>query len=295
MVSFIILNHNTSELTLRCVKSINTYKPQQEYEIIIVDNHSNPDELRNLHKAEHMQHVRIIESQQNTGFGTGNMLGANFAKGQYLCFLNSDVVLQEDCISPLCEYLEHHSDIGAITPQQYNAQQKLVPAFNHAPGIRHEIFGTKLLENLFPSHYPKRKKILHKEPFNVAQINGSFMLFPKDKFWAIGGFDINIFLYYEEFDICKRLAKKGWKSIVHPQYSFMHIHGASIKSYKSLSYKELYISKMYCYRKHHNMFQCSIYRLIHIVKVLFNPHKWSLLPIVLKGETLSHSMRHLVQ
>ncbi|MDE7377760.1 MAG: glycosyltransferase family 2 protein [Paraprevotella sp.] len=295
MISFIILNYNTHLLTLRCIESILAHPPQMPYEILVVDNHSPQEDLEALRQGIHTPDIRIIESKQNTGFGTGNMLGANFAKGEFLCFLNSDIVLPEDSVSPLCNYLTQHPEVGCITPQQYNDRQQLVPSFNHAPGIRHEVFGKKLLEHICPHRYPKRKGILYTKPFHVTQINGCFMLFPADKFRAIGGFDINIFLYYEEYDVCKRLAQKGWKSTVHPQYRFLHLHGASTSNIRSLAYRELYISKMYCYRKHHNLIKSTIYRLIHIIKLSVSPRRWHLLPIVCRGESLSRSMRHSVQ
>ncbi len=55
------------------------------------------------------------------------------------------------------------------------------------------------------------------------------MIFPKNIFWEVGGFDQNIFLYYEELDICYRLKEKGYKSVVYPNCRFSHLHGESTK------------------------------------------------------------------
>ncbi|MCM1108384.1 MAG: glycosyltransferase family 2 protein [Clostridium sp.] len=295
MISFIILNYNTHELTRRCIDSIRQYLPSGTYELIVVDNNSAHTEREFIRQIAQETGSHLIESRQNTGFGSGNMLGANFAQGEFLCFLNSDIVLQEDCVTPLCHYLTEHPEVGCITPQQYNGQGELVPSFNHAPGLRHELLGKNTLERLFPSRYPRRKHTVYQQPFHATQINGCFMLFPTDKFWFIGGFDLNIFLYYEEYDISYRLMQRGWKCTVHPHYSFLHLHGATTRQHRSLSYRELYVSKMYVYRKHHNLCLSTLYRLIHILKLSFSPRRWYLLPVVWRGECLSRSMRHVIR
>lgn len=291
-LSFIILNYNTSLQTLNCVKSIIDHAPNTSYEIIVVDNNSNKEEWETLNSLLQDYDLNIIKSRINLGFGAGNVLGANFANGDFLCFLNSDIIFTEDCITPLIEYLNRHNDIGCITPQQYNRNNIIVPSFNHDSGITEELFGKELLETLFSSKYPKRKNTIYKKPFSVKQINGCFMIFPKNIFWEVGGFDQNIFLYYEELDICYRLKEKGYKSVVYPNCRFSHLHGESTKKAHSNTVRELYISKMYCYRKYHNIILSSCFRIINIIKLMTKPNKWYILPVVLRGESSSKSMRH---
>ena len=292
MVSFIILNYNTAELTLRCIGSIQKHIQNAPYELIVVDNASRTEDRKKLKEGITGTDIKWLQSKMNVGFGAGNMLGANVAEGDFLCFLNSDIYFTEDCVSILCQYLQEHPEVGCITPQQYNGENKLVPSFNHAPGLRHELLGKKLLERMCPTKYPKRKHTLYKTPFAATQINGCFMLFPTDKFWAIGGFDINIFLYYEEYDVCTRLAQKGWSSVVHPGCRFSHLHEQSTSKNRSATVRELYLSKMYCYRKYHNWLSATIYQWVNVIKLLGKPRKWYILPVIIRGEALSQSLRH---
>ena len=166
-----------------------------------------------------------------------------------------------------------------------------VPSFKHPFGIRHELFGDTIFEHLMPSRFPSRVKFGGCEPFEVTQTCGCFMLFRASQFWEVGGFDINLFLYYEEFDICLRLRNKGWKCMVLPAFRFKHIHGASTKRSAAIA-KELYISKLYCYHKHHGIILSWLFRLINLLILLFKPHKWHVLPVILHGESICHSMRH---
>ena len=293
MTSFIIINYNSYLLTLKCVESIIHYVPEGTYEIIVVENGSKEEDC-NLLKSSIPSSVKVIESKLNLGFGAGNMLGANFAKGDFLCFLNSDVELVEDCITPLCQFLKENDDAGCVSPQQFNAEGKQARSFRQKTGIRHDLFGDHLFQKLFPSKYPDPDKDFQGKNIEVTQINGSFMLFPSEKFWAIGGFDINIFLYYEEYDIGIRIKKMGWKNMVLTKYKFRHLHGATIKKYKSITKRELYISKIYTYSKHHNCFLSFIYRWLNIITLIVKPSKWYILKAIIRNNSLGQSMRHNV-
>ena len=292
MVSFVILNFNSSLLVRKCVASIQQFMTAGSYETIVVDNGSRPEELALLDGMEG-QGCHIVRMNVNTGFGTGNMTGASQAQGEYLCFLNSDVFLTEDCITPLCQYLDSHPDVGCVTPVQQKADGRRSRSFRHDTGIWHELVGDSIRERLFPKKYPLRDSILKKstEPVSVMQINGSFMLFPAKKFWAIGGFDTSIFLYYEEYDLAKRLQMKGWKRMVHPQYTCLHVHDASTSAIRKQALRENYVSKIYTYKKYHGGFTSLIFQTILTIQLLFKPQKWYILPVVMSRHVLSHSMR----
>ena len=273
--------------------------PADSYEMIVVDNGSRPDEYARLDglssvKDPEKSRLHIVRKEVNTGFGTGNMIGASVAQGDYLCFLNSDVFLVEDCVTPLCQYLESHTDVGCITPVQQKTSGRRSRSFRHDTGIWHELVGDSIRERLFPKKFPPRDSILKEstEPVSVMQINGSFMLFPTEKFWAIGGFDTSIFLYYEEYDLAQRLQMHGWKRVVHPQYTFLHVHDASTSAMRKLALRENYVSKIYTYKKYHGLLTSFIYQAILTLQLVFKPKKWYILPTVTSRHVLAHSMRH---
>ncbi|MBR3619544.1 MAG: glycosyltransferase family 2 protein [Bacteroidaceae bacterium] len=293
MVSFIVLNYNTPRITKRCVDSIVNIYGNKDYEIIIVDNHSTPEnyaELVALTTNLNCQ-LSIVTCQLNTGFGLGNMWGANQATGHYLCFLNSDVQLVEDCITPLRDYLATHPEAGVITPQQYRSDGSIAFSFRHKMGIRRDLFGDDIFEHLFPKQFPKRSNLTRTEPFVVSEINGSFMMFRSDVFWQIGGFDTNIFLFHEEYDIARRLELHGYQNIVYPTVRFLHAHGATTKSSPKCIRQERYISKIYCYSKYHHPLMTLLFRAENILLKLFSPKNWYLIPVFLRGNVLALSMR----
>lgn len=68
-VSIIILNYNTSRLTLNCINSIRKYLPNDIYEIIVVDNTSQETDYQYLTKNLSGQGITIIRNKINCGFG----------------------------------------------------------------------------------------------------------------------------------------------------------------------------------------------------------------------------------
>lgn len=320
LLSIVILNFNTAPLTIQCIRSIKRHCtiPASDYEIIIVDNHSREEDVEKLTRecqgipdsqSAHLPgsdalttaavtpppHILLIISKLNTGFGGGNMLGANQARGKYILFLNSDVLLTEDCIKPLCDMLENNPHIGCITPQQMNGSGALLPTFGHEPSVFTAVLGTRLLEKLFPRRYPRLYTPLV-EITNASYISGSFMLFPLQVFYLAGGFDTNIFLYYEEYDICTRLSALGYKSVIVPAYTYTHLVGESTKHVKSETTREMFISQLYVYKKHHRTINYWLYKWIVIIKIaLLHKRLWYLLPSMVKGENLAGSMRHRVR
>jgi len=90
IASIIIINYNTSELTLQTLKSIEKQIIKHDsFEIILIDNASNINDfnflksgISELSKIS----IKLIRSRINVGFGAGNMLGIQKAIGKYYVF-----------------------------------------------------------------------------------------------------------------------------------------------------------------------------------------------------------------
>ena len=90
-VSIIIVNYNSTQLLIDCVKSIVLHTKNVEYEIIVIDNAS-PDNGKEKLKQETGTHIHLIECEKNLGFGGANNIGIKAARGKYLFFLNAIVI-----------------------------------------------------------------------------------------------------------------------------------------------------------------------------------------------------------
>ena len=106
-ISIITINYNTSNLTKKFVQSVNKYTPSSiTYEIIIVDNCSKNGDFQNLKNILKGFELKIVKSNRNLGFGGGNMFGTEYASGEYLAFINNDVLFIEDSFSPLINFMK---------------------------------------------------------------------------------------------------------------------------------------------------------------------------------------------
>lgn len=290
-VAVIIINYNTSKYTKQCVDSViqNTDKTIT-YEIIVIDNNSDDEDYKNLiNSIPKLEQIRVYRSVINTGFGGGNMQGVQYANSKYLLFLNNDAYLQNDCLKILSEYMASHPEIGVATAQNYDENGQHVASFDHNKGIRKLLLGRSFLEKNFPAQHPKRKK-KYDSPVNVNYVNGAFMFFRSEIFARVGGFDTNIFLYFEEMDICKRILDIGYSSSLVPSAKITHYQGVSTGTSKPIS-KEGMISYMYVIKKNYSYAKYIGIRLYFCLTFVFKPKKWFLLALVFKGVPLSESLK----
>ena len=81
-VSVIIVNYNTKDLLLNCIKSIYSVTEEVEFEIIVSDNGSTDNSLDELNKK--YPEVIIVRNNKNIGFGAANNSAIKHAKGKYI-------------------------------------------------------------------------------------------------------------------------------------------------------------------------------------------------------------------
>lgn len=297
-ISIVIINYNTSTLTYNCVKSIIEFTPKNiNFEIILVDNASKIEDYKILKsniEALNLSNIVLFRSKINTGFSGGNMLGVQFATGKFLAFINSDVLFTCDSFSELITYLDCNKNVGVIGLQPiYENGKKQIP-FSHFQTFGLSFFGYWLFEKLNPKKLDRRG--VYNQPTQVDFVVGSFMFFRAKSFNEIGGFDNNIFLYYEEMDVCQRLKKINLDAVFFPHINYIHLIGAST----NLGYVkkiELKISHLYVVRKNNGYFSYLILKLLFIVeyffKSIFKPKHFKMLyKLITFGPVLSSSLKN---
>jgi GT2 family glycosyltransferase len=263
--------------------------------MIVVDNCSNAAELQflkeNLNFNNHKNLV-LIESTANVGFSGGNWIGAARAVGEYFAFVNNDTLFSEDCFSILIQYLEKNEKVGAVTCLSKNSEGVNFCCFDHFLGIRKFLFGRFLLETFF--NKPKRgKEYVH--PIEVDAVQGCFMLFRKVIYEEVGGFDTNLFLFYEEIDICKRLKDKGYSSVFYPSTYFTHFQGVSTGQTIGMK-KELLISYLYILKKDFGKARffviSSIIAIKYLFKSIYKPKNSIFLKIIFSKNRFNYSLKN---
>lgn len=296
-VAVILINYNSSNFTIQCIESIiEKTAVVLNYQIIIVDNNSENEDFLILEKYINLNskpNITLVRSKINTGFGGGNMFGIQFANATYYAFVNNDSILINDCLSTIIDAMKINSEIGICGPICYKEDGSLLPTLDHFASPIKEIFGRSFLEKINSKKYPNRK-LKYTKPQQGQFVAGSFMLVKAIDFELVGGFDTNIFLYYEETDLCIRLAKINKFAYLIPAAEFIHFHGASTP--RSLAIKmELKISFLYIIRKHYGYFWHKIIlnklRFQFLLKSVFKPSYFKLFGVLIRGASLSESLK----
>ena len=255
-LSILIVNYNTKDLTSRCIESIySTFRG--DFEIIVVDNNSVDNSVKFL--KENFPEVIIIENQENEGFGRANNRGVAIAKGEYILLLNSDIVVQDETIEKCLNYIEKHLEIGALGCKLLNedlSEQKSVYYYiDEYSGI--------LKENIFLD------KIKLYTPKEIKAIMGAFMLFKKEDFIKVGGFDPDFFLYSEELELGKRFLRLGKTMCYYTDACAIHKHqGSSVNSKFTL--RQRYLSHFLMIRKLKGFFGFYLYLIVYMFNMATN-------------------------
>ncbi len=299
-IAVIIINYNSSEFSKNCIESVvKTTSADLDYEIIVVDNASqlaDYEQLNSYITQLQLPHISLYRSRINTGFGGGNMHGVQHANAAYYLFLNNDTVLLNDALLICHNFMKISEEAAVCGAQIFSTDSVKQPSFDHFSTPSREIFGKGMIEFLFPSTKPSRRRD-YLSPLEVDYVNGSFMFFRASDFDNIGGFDTNIFLYFEESDICFRLRKKRRKTYFVPDASYLHFHGQSIKKSKMpVEMKiELKTSMFYVIRKNQGYLKYQMLRLFFILRYAFTcivkPQYFKLLKAILIGLPLGRSLK----
>lgn len=263
MVSIIIINYKQKTLTTQCVKSIFGKITSYQFEVIIVNN-SNEDDLSNL-KDEF--NVRIIENE-NKGFSQANNLGAKNANGDYLLFLNSDTIIQNDFLNSAIVSFQD-KNFGAVGFKLYNEDNTFQISFGYDVSIKNEIKNKKL-ESLTRENNSERLLEIENNFSEIKQVDwvsGAAMLLKKEVFDKVCGFDERYFLYMEDSDLCKRLAANGFEIFFYPFSKIVHLKGERVKEdFEEHSYYYAKESQILYYKIHKGIFENILLRLYLISK-----------------------------
>ncbi|MGH9095460.1 MAG: glycosyltransferase, partial [Acidimicrobiales bacterium] len=114
-LSVVMVNYNTTELAVDSLQSLRRLVGHDGIEVIFVDNASRGFEPGAVLAA--WPEARIVASDENLGFGRGNNLGAEVARGEYLWLLNTDTLIPEDHgLWSMVAFLDDHPDYAAVSP-----------------------------------------------------------------------------------------------------------------------------------------------------------------------------------
>lgn len=255
MYSFdiILVNYNSTDHLLACVKSIYHSLTGVSSKIIVIDNDSK-DNVEQVTAS--FPNIQLIKNTTNMGFAKAVNQGIGKGSLPYIMLLNPDTSISEDFFSKALEFMEQHPDVGIVGPKILDPDGSVQGSARSFPTPLTAIFGrTSLLTRLFPNNPISRQNILTtgfdgQSTVPVDWISGAGMLVRRKAIDKVGLMDERFFMYWEDADWCKRMWEAGWKVIYYPVISLTHHVGTSSRKKFFRSTFEFHRSAFNLYRKH---------------------------------------------
>lgn len=253
-ISIIIVNYNTRELLENCLESVFRHTSGISFEIILVDNASTDGSV--VMVRQQFPSVRVIALEQNIGFGNANNRGVVDASGEYLFFLNSDTLLQDNSVAVLWNFLQENPGCGIAGGNLVNFDGKPIHSYSIVfPGPYADL--TRFFRSFHKVVYGKSWEYNHTgKPLSVAYVTGADLMIRRDLFQETGGFDPDFFMYYEETELSVRIKKRGYTIYSVPEAVILHKKGGSLHFAQDTretihTSKYLYLKKVYGVRAVH--------------------------------------------
>lgn len=256
-VSIIIVSYNTRLLLADCIESIMEHTVDIDFEIIVVDNNSadgSKEYVRGIYP-----NVIWIDSGNNIGFGRANNLGAQYAQGEYLLFLNSDTLLKNNALQYFIKYMHvlGSDKVGILGSWLYDREGHINLSYGDFPTPSSE------MKYVFGKITNRKASDDTTVIRTVDWVSGADMFIKRSLFEDMGGFDPNIFMYYEETDLQYRLSESGYGRYIIPGPEIIHLECGSSDG-KRLTYRKFLMSQHsynYYIRKHFQGIRYVAYRL----------------------------------
>jgi len=288
-ISVIIVNWNTKDYLLDCLKSLFDTGERFSKEVIVVDNASQDgsgDELKRTFPSVH-----LLANKSNIGFAKAVNQGLRQACGRYLFLLNPDSYLMERAIEELFLFMEGHQEVGVAGPQLLNGDGSKQNSIANFPSLATELLNKSLLRWLFPERYPGKEKD-YSNPKEVDSVIGACLMVRREAMIDVGPLDEDYFLFLEETDWCYRMKKKGWKIYHVPQARVYHFQGKSAEREKARARVEYYRSRYIFFKKHRGLWQLLILRVGLVIKLVVECLSMTMV-CILTGFTVSKWRRRL--
>lgn len=246
-LSVITVTWNSADLIRKQIKSVKTGCKNISFEEIIVDN-SSTDKTTEIIAGEFPE-VKLIKNDKNRGFAFPNNQAAKLAQGEFLLFLNPDMLVEEGSLDTMVAWMKARPDVGVasckLLDEHGNLNTGALP--RRFPTIWDQMAIVLKLPHLFPgivSNYLFKDFNPNLEQ-EVDSVRGSFMIMRRTVYEKLGwAFDPRYFIWFEDVDLCREVKKMGLKVMYTPVISCVDYVGQSFKKLNFFWKQKQFIKSM---------------------------------------------------
>ena len=199
-VTAIVVAYDSAGVLPACLAALK----REGVRAIVIDNASEDDSVAIAQEFG----AHVIRNAKNEGFGRANNAGVAAAETEFCLILNPDIVLDDGAVAALTAAAERYPDAALYAPRIVEDDGRFFyqnRSLLRESVVRGEAGGDPR------GHLPEGDACA---PF----LSGACLLVRRADFLDIGGFDPEIFLFYEDDDLCRRFADAG--------RALLHVHDA---------------------------------------------------------------------
>lgn len=213
-VDVVVITWNKFELSRDCLEHLAA--STIPVNVIVVDNASEDDTPRKVRDL--FPDVRLIENSENLGFGPAANIGIAAGSAEFVSVVNSDANVEPNYFeSVIKEFADESVGIAAGL------------SMNPATG-KLDASGASVDRGLswLPLNVGDEPGSVDPDSSRVAAPCFDAVVFRREAIDGVGGFDNEIFAYWEDVDITMRIRDQGWTVAVCPAARVWHVGSAAL-------------------------------------------------------------------
>jgi len=231
-ITLSVVSHGQIQLVAALLQDLATHCRETNLNVILTLNV--PEELpASLDQLPYP--LQVLQNTTPLGFGENHNRAFHHAKAPFFCVINPDIRIASDIFPLLTDSLENPA-VGVVAPLIVNATGAIEDSARKFPTP------LKILCKLFGGCTGQDYQI-GSVPLEPDWVGGMFMLFRRDTYGGLGGFDQKFFLYYEDVDLCARIRLRGQRVVMIPGVRATHL--ARRSSHRSAAYSLVHIRSMF--------------------------------------------------
>lgn len=232
LVSILIVNWNTRELVLECLRSLPRQGAAPSYEVVVVDNGSVDGSGEALAREDG---ITLIRNDRNLGYAAAVNQAYRRASGDFVLLLNSDVELTPTAFSALTQFLQANPSAAGVGPLYLNVDGSPQPFHFRFPTFTMTLAnGGAIAGRLLPGSKRRlrRYRMLDDDfsrPRPVPQPSASCLLLRRSVLPDDHVFDERYPIFFNDVQLARSFAERGLPLWVTPAARVVHHSHASTR------------------------------------------------------------------
>lgn len=212
-----VLYDESEEIILKTLEKIKNFK------IIIIDNKGDKKLKKKITSKFNISTYYL--SNTNLGFSKGFNKAISFCETRFAFIKNADCYIDEDNILKLYNYLKSNINCGVVSPTSYDEKENLTFNAGNLPE---------------KDNYDQILKV--EGNVCVEKVLGSSMFVRTEDFLKVGLFNENLFIYFSDDDLCKKMKTINKHTVQLYESNCIHVHGISKVKNK---FNKIYLRELY--------------------------------------------------